>query len=494
MSLVLAEGDYRTKQVGRDQNGNAITAIYYSTSGVVPPSSINLLITGPTTLQEGVASAPFVISADFLPADPVVITPRVSGAMTVTPTSVTLSAINPTPSFTLTPIFSGPYQVDLPNNGSLNTTFYDFEVVGTLPPPNDVSAKWHVDVNPARPFAGSQGLVPSGIPTKSGDNKIRAQATDCVTAKISCQRDLHVLTYPDVTSTAIPFGSTLNVDPLHEWLRRVPDPDDGAKWAYHHRVNKNAYGWVPVTGQKFRSEVTSINNTRYTPHGEESWSAFAIRLPAYWRSLKPTVGGDFLTNAQFHAGSGSMVANPSVALSLEGGDTRPENACWHLKVRSYLGPYGTANQKVEDYYFNYNAPTEVWHWFIFHFVTGCGNGNGSGYEGQDPLGPIYGYSDPDQVFLKLYHAIGSGNPYLAVSRKGFWAYPYKETNVFRATKGGYWKTGLYGKQNNGPWEVSDERYVWTKGNRQYLARRFNEPTYDIPNMTVFDVLRDFRGF
>jgi hypothetical protein len=478
-------------------NGSGLanpTPVPFESRGASPapetkPPATALYLAGPVSGRPNQASEPFTVSANGTISGSVVVTPTSSSAGSFTPKAVTLNATTPTATFVFTPSGTGAAQIALANTGGLGNPKplpYESRVVTVD------RLVWYVDVNPARPFGTSQGAVPAGAGNKSGQPNLIVAGLETVSDDRIPHYKLHER-YANMTPTEIRKGE---VTPTFPMVRRVADPADGSKWAYHLRINKKEVGidgrivTVDNVSDSYRCEVSATGTTRFAPAGTEEWAICGIRLPEYWRTIDTT--RDWYVLFQFKDSDNGLTGNPTIAVGWQGGNGNP-NACkFNWIVRRYNNANWPAVQTKEInrsvYHGTINNPAaDIWHWLIFNYRTGCGY--------TDPRkGAIYGPTNPNDCFVKLYHAVGNGAAYLAGSYTGFWGSPYpsNDPRVTALAPGqqfpepGYWKHGLYLKSRFLPASLGDDRDLMTKGYRVYRAS-------DSPAMTVADVLRDFRG-
>lgn len=453
-----------------------------------------LLAAGPTQGELNAESDPWTIVADGTLSAPVTVTPSVSGgSATFSPTSDSLES-GGSVTFTITPSTVGDLTVTFAAPG-LTSAIVGYEAITPDPGEIDLSDKWLLDANPANAFEASQGTVPAGVVAHSSltpplvnkvgaDNKIRFSLE--LPNQGIYSRDAWK-TYSDVTATAVEINEEVAG---FEFLRRVADPADGAKWAYEHRGDRNSIGWSSSNPDKWRCEVSSTGTDRYEDWGTEEWMVMAVRFPSYWRSATP---GPFHIVAQFHDSTGGLTGGAMIDLSLVPGGTSPSSTIFEVTVKHYVNPEWPVDQsnkkKVNfDYAIVANPSANAWHWFVFNYRSGNGFADYPNYVNAGNWGApdyIYGPSNSSDCFVRVYHAVDNAAPVQVLNRVGHWGSPH-ETSSTQKHYVGYWKTGLYTSCKFEPTSIGTARALFTKGFRVYRAA-------DAPGMSVLDVLRDFRG-
>jgi len=460
--------------------------------GTGKPAATALYLAGPVSGKQYQASTAFTVSANGTIGGPVVVTPATSGMGSFTPKTVTLTADAATATFVFTPSSTGSMSITLANSGTLanpKALSYDSRAAT---PDSTRTPPWTVDVNPARPFGNSQGVVPNGVVDKAGAPNLVIASVETVMDDTVVQYKLWQR-YNNITPTELQKGEATPTFPM---LRRVPDPTDSTKWAYHHRINKKEVGidgvrYTPENvPDSYRSEVSSTGDDRFTPTGTEEFVICGIQFPEYWRILDTR--RDWYVFFQMHDSDNGLTGNPPLALGWTGGNGNPSNCKFNWVLRRYNNPNWPASQTPKLNRAVYsgtiaNPAANTWHWLIFHYRSGCGY--------LDPKkGAIYGPTNPNDCFVKLYHAVGNGAANLAGSYTGFWGSPYpsNDPRIQSLAPGrhfpqnGFWKNGVYLNTKFQPASAGDNRDLYSKGHRIYRAS-------DTPGLTVADVLRDFRG-
>jgi hypothetical protein len=458
------------------------------------PRATALHLAGPVSGLQNNASAPFTVSANGALDSALVVRPTSTGSGTFTPSTVTLTAGTPTATFVYTPSRAGAAQIGLTSDAGLSAPKpLPFESRAVTFDRGTRAPVWYVDANPARPFGTSQGTIPAGAGDKGRlENLLEASVE---TVRDDNPRDylLHQK-YDVVLPTEVQRGV---VTPTFPTLQRVRDPADASKWVYYHRINRLEVGIdgsevTPASvPDSYRSEVVvARRGNGYTPTGTEEWAVCGIRLPSYWRLIDTRK--DWYVFFQYHDSSRGLTGNPPIAVGWTGGNGTATQAKFNWIVRRYHNPdwprvvSDRSNRTAYAGVIN-NPAADAWHWLVFHYRSGCGF--------LDPAkGAIYGPTDAKDCFVRLYHAVGDGEPYLAGAYTGFWGSPYdpadRRIQALRANQAfpenGYWRSGIYLKSWFLPASLGNDRNVYSKGHRVYRAA-------DSPGMTVQDVLSDFRG-
>lgn len=439
-----------------------------------------LLATGPTTGEAGVASDPFVVSANGSLAGAVTVTPSAVGGSggTFSPPSQTITS-GQAAQFTFTPNSVANYTISFTNSATLaNPAPLSYASVSPAPPPIDIEQNWLVDVSPLRAWLSSQGVIPANclLPTnKAGrSNKVRLQYEKCRDTSIA---SADAATGTTTASTWDGNGGT--------WLSRVVDPVNAARTVFKTRVNKAVANWVN-SADRFRAEAMSTGNDRYEPWGGVQWCVGAIYLPAIWHQLEASSGNEWAIVMQWHDASGGLSGNPPIAVEWRSGAGVAANSRFRLNVRKYNNPNWPANQapKITSQVVtqDFQGLTDDWVYLIWHMCTG------NGYT--DPVdGQIYGPVGAQRTaFVRLYAAFGeAGVPQIITDYQGFWGSPFPSSMALAdKSYSGYWKTGLYSKTNFTA-ATTDNRETWNKGFTQWRAA-------DIPsNVSAAQMLAAFKG-
>lgn len=355
----------------------------------------------------------------------------------------------------------------------------------------DVSNKWLYWNNPAQEWEQPADQVPPGIKYGSGgkDNKLRLVIEGYVRSLELYDTFKPNGTYSNMTVDELRRGDSTPTYPI---LSRVDAPGIVGRKAFRYALNKTEVSYLANPSYKMRSETTITGNDRYSPFGVEEWVVLGSRFPnAYLLSSNPG-GGFYNIFFQFHdasGGLGGLTGNPPVALYIVGGNGNAANAKFTWTVRRYKGTGWPNNPTPGNNVITsgtlVNSPeADTWHWFAIHTKSGCGY--------QHPTkGAIYGAMSPSQAWVKVYYAKGNGTPSLVGQHSGYWGSPYKPNDSRTPTSGpfplvGYWKSGMYSKNDFLPGAAGDDRIHHNLGVKCYRPE-------DAPGMSVYDVLRDYRG-
>lgn len=489
---------------GTGISGYSVTGTESVGGGGGPGTATALLLAAPSEGEWGEPSEEFVVTPNG----------NVSGTLTVTPAAMLggLSAgtFNPTSQaitggtsaeFIFTPNVIGSITVSFTNDGGLaNPASVTYLSVTPAPDPIDLSDKWLIDINPERDFETSQGTIPAGVTAAAAtstsgaiDSKVgqdnRPRASIELKNGSGIQNVNLWQNFSYVDADAIQYGASGHT--TYEVLRIVADPDDAGQKAYHVRLNKDAVG---SGGSKCRCELTVTGtDTRFEEWGTEEWMVFGFRFPSYWRSVS---GGPFCLIAQFHDSPGGLTGGAMIDVEFVGGSGNASACKLQSTVKLYNNPDWPVNQdsKVKDNYDQAvadnerNLAADTWHWVVLHYRSGNGHLDYPNYVNSGNWGApddtVYGPRDPDDVFVEMYHAVGDALPTVAWRYDGFWGSPHAPGDPeAEKRRVGYWKTGIYTSTS---FDQNDDRHMYFKGLRVYRAS-------NAPGMTVFDVLRDFRG-
>lgn len=318
---------------------------------------------------------------------------------------------------------------------------------------------WFVDVNPARPFGSDQGTIPAGNGDKSGKpNRAAAQCEAQFDADGSDGKIDQIELWqpgPKVTPDAVMHTE------YTPWVARVPDPSGSSAVVYRHRINKDAVRFDPARkADSFRAEVGGFGDLRHMPWGTEEFAAGGVFLPAEWATDAIASPGEWHVVFQWHGAEGDLTGNPPFAVYLRAGTAAKFNAVLR-RYKDGLVPPAKGNQPVASS--GVTATPGAWHWFVARYVADAG----PGFSGDKP------------GMFALYHAEADGPLEEMFDYTGVWGSPNPSTED--GWKPGFWKTGLYCSTK---FAGQDNRDVYTRGLRQYLAR---------PGMTVESVLADFKA-
>lgn len=360
-----------------------------------------------------------------------------------------------------------------------------------------VNNSWFIDISPHRGFEQSHGTIPSGAGDKAGRPNLAAVHIETVADDKALQLPMHLSSPQFISSTAVEWGKTrapyylYNTAPLRTDfipLRRVADPKNPAKWAYQHRITFHDFAAYRMQSgtpapDSIRSEVLAVGDDRFVSWGTEEIAVFAILINDQWKRIPQS--GEWSAHFQFHDSTGGLTGNPSFALYWNGGGSNPSASYWNAALRAYdytpreyaADPNRVGNRVIASRHIT-NPSSNTWHYFIAHYRTGAG-------PYRDPATGTYPYGsrNPDDVFFRLYHAVGDGSPRQILNHSGFWASPHEPSSNSKS-KPGYWKTGIY---MNSDWRSNhDERILYTKGFRVWRVQ-------DVRGLTPALALQAFKA-
>lgn len=448
----------------------------WSVSGESGPSSVTataLLVAGPTTGEAGVASEPFVVSANGSLPGSVAITPHVSGGTgNFSPSSQTITT-GQVAQFTFTPNAAADYTITFTNNAALtNPDSSSYASVSPAPPPIDVSTHWLIDLNPSRAFNASQGSVPANtlLPTdKHGRaQSLRSLVQLCSDPALTVYDWSNAMT--DATTLVVNGGTVIS---------RVADPNGSGKTVYKRWLNKTTVNWPAYPANRMRTDSNSGNSVQYEPFGGRHWIVHALYLPAAWHNLLPFNGNtEYALFFDWHDEGGSLIGGTPASIEWSSGNGNPANSAFMLRVRSYNNPQWPEVQSKGPYKlvvdYKFPAMTDDWVYFIWDICAGVGVADYPNFQPGNWGAPsyLYGPVGADRTaYIKLYAAYGeTGVAQLIYNYQGFWNGPYA-TNATAAIKArgcGYAQDKMYMKTTFNA-ASGDDRIMYSRGYVQWRA-------------------------
>lgn len=359
----------------------------------IPPQPVatRVTLTGPAQITIGVVSAPFTVTANAAPAESFTVTPIVVGGGGAVSGAVALNPTTLSGTFTVTASGSpGVRSIRLSNNsvgGIANPEDFATNAIGQPVDNTSLNTRWLYDVSPVRVFRASQGTVPAQTTGRAGDPNLCVAIAETVADATVNQWNVDS-SDSALTATALQYGRTVtrNLNGTrtantsfgtdnYECVKRVPDPLNGAKWAYQFRVHRDHMAWyrsAPGEGPPdwFRAEMGPTGSTRWVPWGTEEWAVTAYMLGTEWA----TVDGGHV-HFQMHDYGGGLTHNPPFAMYWQGGGAGGVDYGWTVNLRKYFctpAQYA-ANAAIRSDRMIYPAgntlPAREWHRVVDGVVT-----------------------------------------------------------------------------------------------------------------------------
>lgn len=461
------------------------------------PTATLALIAPPSAGEVDVASDPFTVSADGDTLGDVIVTPTIAsappgGSGTFTPTTLTInSTSNPDDSFTFTPDTVGDYAIGIDNNRGLsNPDPSPYQSQNPYIPP-ELENNWIVDLHPLRPFGSSQGTVPSGSEDHSGESNTFNAQTQVAGTNVAAA---------SLSSSGSTSAGTFDADSVtrnaYEWLQIIEDPDNAARNAYVHRLDKTATNWEANKGKAIRAQISQTGNARrIRPWGARTWFVTAVRISA---SMKAITNPGFICLTDHHTSANGSVVNTGgdhVGLYFNPGGSIPQNASMRVTINTWNAPnWNTAQGGSEGTKHNLpifaggdvvadQVPEDEWIFFAMDYRLWHGFPDihsSPANRVPTPTGSFY---------VKPYIAVGSGDVIAKPIYTGTWGYPY-EANSTGWDMPTYPVTALYTNPKTGSNWTSMQ--VMNLGMREWLMSDIDAENPG-RTITAHDIIAAFRA-